>query len=122
MRNFIMCFIFITALASCNKFNNKVIFENKSDKIVDSVLVFGNPHCKPLVFYNIKPNEVAKGNLLNCTQEGGDGSYYIKVYFNKMLKENNSGYYTNGYPIFSEMLISFDNEYNIICKENNKIY
>jgi len=112
-----MCFIFITALASCNKFNNKVIFENKSDKIVDSVLVSGNPHCKPLVFYNIKPNEVAKDNLLNCTQEGGDGSYHIKVYVDNNEITKGFGYYTNGVMYFDEFVIKFTKDNSIIITE-----
>jgi hypothetical protein len=117
MKNFIIYLIFIITLVSCNRFNNKVIFENNSDKKLDSVLVFGNPLCKPLAFYNVKPNEIEKGKLLNCTQKGNDGSYRIKVYSKDTLIEKVTGYYTNGYPIFSEMTISFDNNKIIRIKE-----
>jgi hypothetical protein len=118
---FINIILFIT-LVSCDKFDNKVIFENNSNKEIDSVLVIGNPLCNPLKFKKIKPNEKMEGKLLNCTQIGGDGSYHIKVFTNDSLIEKVSGYYTNGYPIFFKMYIRFDKNNNITLKEDNEIY
>jgi hypothetical protein len=117
MKYFFFLFIIIS-LNSCNYYNNKIIIKNSSEKLIDSVLIFGNPKCEPLKISNIKPSTVKEGNLLNCNKTSNDGSYAIQVYSNNNMINKQYGYFTNGTPFFDEIIIELNKENEVIITED----
>ena len=89
--------------------------KNSSEKMIDSVLIFGNPRCEPLKILNIMPSTTKEGNLLNCNKTSNDGSYSIQVYSSSNMIQKQYGYFTNGTPFFDEIIIELNkkNEVNI---------
>lgn len=100
---------FLSALfVSCSFNDNQVIVNNNSESTIDSVLVYGNQNCKPLRFVNIKKNTETKDYFKNCDKEGNDGSFKVVLYIGGKETNQNVGYYSNGYAIFSEIFITVE--------------
>ena len=87
-------------------------------KNIDSIYVFGNPACEPLIFHKIKPNTKKTKNLLNCNKSGNDGSYLFSIYYNDTIVNKSHGYFTNGVPIFKNITISINKDNTISISEN----
>ena len=107
---FLSVLIFIT---SCNNYKNEVIVANKSNTNIDSLLVYGNPNCGPLKFYNVKIKTESKDCLKNCEANGGDGSFGIEIYMKGRKIAKGCGYYSNGWAVFDEIRIEVLSQTNI---------
>jgi len=76
--------------------NPKVKVVNKSNLILDSVVVFAASNEKT-IFKKIKINEKQHGKISFKNIPNVDGGYMVQVYYNGFLiKERGFGYYTNG--------------------------
>jgi hypothetical protein len=110
--------VLLYTLFSCNFYKNEVSVENNYKKNIDSIYVFGNPACEPLIFHKIKPNTKKTKNLLNCNKSGNDGSYLFSIYYNDTIVNKSHGYFTNGVPIFKNITISINKDNTISISEN----
>lgn len=113
----IFTLLVFTSLLSCKKTNNEVIFVNDSKGQIDSVFVFGNQKCNPLILKNIMSDESANGNLENCNIESGDGSYGIEIYYNSKVIKKGFGYYTNGWMDFGKIEIIIKEDESILINQ-----
>jgi hypothetical protein len=109
--------VILITLVSCNEYKNKVEFKNSSNVIIDSIKLYGNTICKPLVIKNLKPGDFGFGKLENCTDVGGDGSYRLEVFYDNKTTTKGFGYFTNGYAIFKEFKISLYKDNFIVVQE-----
>ena len=99
---------------SCNNYKNRVNIINNNKIIIDSIIVYGNKKCTPLIFKNISKES---SKILNqCSQNEGDGSYSAEIFFENKIKKQNFGYYTNGVYIFKEVNIIIEEEDSITIK------
>lgn len=112
-----LIFIILITLVSCNQYKNKVEFKNNSYVIIDSIKLYGNKNCKPLIINNLKPSDLGFGKLENCTNVGGDGSYRVEVFYENKKITKGFGYFTNGYAIFKEFKISLNEDNFIMVQE-----
>lgn len=111
-------YLFIIILNSCNYNGNNIVVKNNSEKMIDSVLIIGNPKCETLKILNIMPSTTKEDNLLNCNKKFNDGSFSIQVFSNSNKIQKQYGYFTNGVPIFNEIVIELNKENEIIITEN----
>lgn len=102
MKNYyLLVFIFIVG---CVKNNPSFTLKNKTDFIIDKVEI----GIKSNTINTI--NEIAKGSKIKGNIEinenlKGDGSYFVKVYYDSIKIEKNFGYYTNGKSINNNFYI-----------------
>ncbi|WP_298122175.1 hypothetical protein [Flavobacterium sp.] len=102
---------------SCSNSKNEIKFINNSEVVIDSVKIFGNKKCNPIIFYGIKPNSIFKEKLINCDSLDNDGSFLVKIFYDKKNISKHFGYYTNGYPVFKEIIFDYNKNDIINIKE-----
>lgn len=117
MKKIAAILLFANLLLSCNNNKNDVTFINDSEYTIDSVFVFGNQKCSPLVFKDVISNKSANGNLKNCNIKNGDGSYGIELYYNNKIAKKGFGYYTNGWMDFDKIEIIIRKDESILINE-----
>jgi len=110
-------FLVSVLIFSCKEVENKVTIVNDLKNQIDSVLVFGNRKCNPLVFRSIVPDKPVIGYLKNCTIKDGDGSYGVEVYYNNKVIKKGFGYYTNGWMHFEKLEIIITEDANIVVNQ-----
>lgn len=115
MKNLFLLLIILT-LFSCNNSKNKIVFNNNSNTMVDSVVISGNSKCNPLIIKKININSSYTEILKNCNEVNGDGSYIVKIYSKNKKTEKGFGYFTNGYMYFEKFVIDY-NKNNVIITE-----
>jgi hypothetical protein len=96
---------------SCIPVNEpELIIENNSNITFDSIKVFTTIKL-PIVFYSLKPNQKAKGNILFDKSKQGDGCYKIVIYSKgNIFKKECFGYYTNGSSLNRKFSIKIEQD------------
>ncbi len=96
MKNFILFFISLSFYGCILSDNPKVKVVNKSNLLLDSIVVFATPSDKT-IFKKIRINEKKYGTISFKNVPNTDGGYMIQTYKDGIIiKERGFGYYTNG--------------------------
>lgn len=91
--------ILILALTSCDSRQGiKFIIRNESPDIVDSARISTSDKKSTIKLVDIKKGQV-KDHYLDMTDIAKvDGHYIVEIHTKGVLKSENVGYYTNGFP------------------------
>lgn len=85
-----------TFLFSCSQVA-EVRFTNENSAVLDSVIIYADKSCEPLVFRNVKKGDKKSGFIPFCNEIVGDGTYGIEIFKNgKVIYQGGFGYYSNG--------------------------
>ncbi|RZJ64086.1 MAG: hypothetical protein EOO45_19275 [Flavobacterium sp.] len=97
--------LFLITICSC-KGREEINFEIHNDSLIDydSIVITGLGKLK---FDNIKSGCKTKGVLdYSRSKTKTDGGYEIKLYSNDSIKNHDFGYYSNGIPSSTHMIIT----------------
>ena len=107
---------FLFALLSCGNFSSSINIEiaNNSKEVIKNIKFATSENKEVLTFEELKPGEKIK-EVLAMDKNKQDGHYTLQFTDkNGNIKQINSGYYSNGKPLDSEIIVSVEKDTTLI--------
>jgi len=103
---------FLFAVISCNNFSNSINVEiaNNTKEVIKNIQFATSENKEVLTFEELKPGKKIK-KVLAMDKNKEDGHYTLQFTDkNGNIKQLNSGYYSNGKPLESEIIVSVEKD------------
>lgn len=109
----------LLSLSNCIKNKPTYSFTNKSNYVIDSLIIYTDKKCTSSILKNIKKGDTVDGEITFCNNSTNDGSYGIKFFSNgKLVKQTAFGYFTNGGSLNSSFELVLSNDNTLLVNEN----